>query len=95
VTAKRFHSFCEFQCAAAECPAGHIGTARSLKLIRICFFAPATLYAARVNYVAEHEDVTAIEALRMKQRLIENPGDPEPRKFFKVLDEYKASLKKR
>jgi PAS domain S-box-containing protein len=48
-----------------------------------------------IYYVAEQEDVTEIEALRMKQRLIENPGDPEPRKFFAVLDEYKAAMKKR
>ena len=48
-----------------------------------------------IYYVAEQEDVTEIEALRMKQRLVENPGDPEPKKFFAVLDEHKASLKKR
>jgi hypothetical protein len=30
----------------------------------------------------------------MKQRLITAPNDPEAKKFFAVLDEYKASLKK-
>jgi hypothetical protein len=47
-----------------------------------------------IYYVAEEEDATEIETLRMKQRLITAPNDPEAKKFFAVLDEYKASLKK-
>jgi len=34
-----------------------------------------------IYYVAEEEDVTEIETLRMKQRLITAPNDPRPRSF--------------
>ena len=44
-------------------------------------------------YVAEQEDGTELESLRMKQRLLFNPLDPEANKFFAVLAEYKAARK--
>lgn len=44
-------------------------------------------------YVAEQEDATEFEALRMKQRLLLNPLDPDANKFFAVLSEYKAARK--
>ena len=47
-----------------------------------------------IYYVAEQEDATEVETLRMKQQLMTNPHDPEAEKFFAVLDEYKSSLKK-
>jgi hypothetical protein len=47
-----------------------------------------------IYYVAEQEDATEVETLRMKQQLMTNPHDPEAEKFFAVLDEYKSSLKR-
>ena len=47
-----------------------------------------------IYYVAEQEDVTELEGLRMKQRLLINPSDAEALAFFFVLDEWKASRKK-
>ena len=44
-------------------------------------------------YVAEQEDATELEALRMKQRLVLNPLDPIANDFFAVLAEYKAGRK--
>lgn len=46
------------------------------------------IYGERSNpiyYVAEQEDVTELEALRMKQRLLINPYDAEALTFFSVL----------
>ncbi len=43
--------------------------------------------------VAEQDDVTELEGLRMKQRLLVNPGDAEALAFFFILDEWKASRK--
>jgi hypothetical protein len=47
-----------------------------------------------IYYVAEQEDVTEFEGLRLKQRLLANPNDAEALAFFSVLDEWKASRKK-
>lgn len=47
-----------------------------------------------IYYVAEQEDVTELETLRMKQRLIANPNDADARSFFAVLDEWKSRRKK-
>jgi PAS domain S-box-containing protein len=47
-----------------------------------------------IYYVAEQEDTTEIEALRMKEKLHRNPRDPQAIHFFAVLSEYKASLRK-
>jgi len=44
-----------------------------------------------IYYVAEQEDATEIESLRMKQRLLLNPYDPEALQFFAVLKEWKAT----
>ena len=38
-------------------------------------------------YIAEQEDVTMVEALRMRQRLLVNPMDPMAREFFEVFEE--------
>jgi len=46
-----------------------------------------------IYYVAEHEDVTELETLRLKQRLLLNPHDPEANQFFSVLQEWKAAKK--
>jgi PAS domain S-box-containing protein len=46
-----------------------------------------------IYYVAEQEDATEFETLRMKQRLLLNPLDPNANKFFAVLAEYKAARK--
>jgi PAS domain S-box-containing protein len=45
-----------------------------------------------IYFVAEQEDATEVETLRMKQRLL-NPLDPDANKFFAVLAEYKAARK--
>jgi hypothetical protein len=45
-------------------------------------------------YVAEQEDVTELETLRLKQRLLIDPLDTEALSFFSVLKEWKASRKK-
>ena len=47
-----------------------------------------------IYYVAEQEDVTELESLRLKQRLLANPNDADAEKFFDVLHEWKASRKK-
>lgn len=41
--------------------------------------------------MAEQEDVTEIEALRLKQRLLANPNDAEALQFFSMLDEWTAA----
>jgi len=46
-----------------------------------------------IYYVAEQEDATEVETLRMKQRLLLNPLDPEANKFFAVQAEYKSARK--
>jgi PAS domain S-box-containing protein len=43
-----------------------------------------------IYYIAEQEDVTELETLRLKQRLMADPGDPEAVRFFSVLDEWKS-----
>ncbi len=47
-----------------------------------------------IYYVAEQEDVTEIESLRMKQRLLVDPHDRDALSFFAVLDEWQATRKK-
>jgi PAS domain S-box-containing protein len=44
-------------------------------------------------YVAEQEDATAMETLRMKHRLLHNPLDPDANRFFGILTEYKTARK--
>ena len=46
-----------------------------------------------IYYVGEQEDATELETLRMKQRLLLNPLDPDANKFFAVLAEYKSACK--
>jgi len=46
-----------------------------------------------IYYVAEQEDATEFETLRMKQRLLLNPLDPDANGFFAVLAEYEAARK--
>ena len=41
-----------------------------------------------IYYVAEQEDVTELESLRLKQRMLVNPHDAEVRQFFAVLRDY-------
>ena len=45
-------------------------------------------------YVAEQEDVTELETLRQKQKLLVNPNDADALSFFSVLDEWKSARKK-
>lgn len=47
-----------------------------------------------IYYVAEQEDVTELESLRLKQRLIENPYDAEANQFFAVLKVFKDRTRK-
>ncbi len=47
-----------------------------------------------IYYVAEQEDVTELETLRLKERLMANPHDPDALKFFAVLQEWKSARKK-
>jgi len=47
-----------------------------------------------IYYVAEQEDVTELETLRMKQRLLVNPNAADALGFFSVLDEWKARRKR-
>ena len=47
-----------------------------------------------IYYVAEQEDVTEIETLRLKERLLVNPDDPVALSFFSVLNEFKMGRKK-
>lgn len=46
-----------------------------------------------IYYVAEQEDVTEIESLRMKQRLMINPQDADAQAFFAVLKDWKPRKK--
>lgn len=46
-----------------------------------------------IYYVAEQEDITRLEELRMKQRLLNDPLDSEAARFFSVIAEWKASRK--
>lgn len=45
-----------------------------------------------IYYVAEQEDVTEIEMLRFKERLLVNPNDPEGQSFFAVLEEWTTTI---
>jgi len=45
-------------------------------------------------YVAEQEDVTELQTLRMKERLVINPSDPEALAFFSVLKEWTTTQTK-
>lgn len=47
-----------------------------------------------IYYVAEQDDVTEIESLRLKQRLLVNPQDVEALKFFDILESYRAKQKR-
>jgi len=47
-----------------------------------------------IYYVAEQEDVTELESMRMKVRLLTNPVDEEANRFFAVLSEQKGTRKK-
>ena len=47
-----------------------------------------------IYYVAEQDDVTELETLRLKERLMVNPQDPDALKFFAVLKEWKDARKK-
>jgi PAS domain S-box-containing protein len=40
-----------------------------------------------IYYAAEQEAVTKLETLRLKERLLVNPNDPDALKFFAVLKE--------
>ena len=44
--------------------------------------------------MAEQEDVTELERLRMKERLLANPDDADALSFSSVLDEWKSGRKK-
>jgi hypothetical protein len=44
--------------------------------------------------VAEPKDVTELESLRLKQRLLINPNDADALSFFVVFDEWKSRRKK-
>jgi len=46
-----------------------------------------------IYYVAEQEDVTEIESLRMRQRLLVNPQDFEAQEFFAVLKDWRLTRK--
>ena len=45
------------------------------------------------NYAGQ-EDVTELETLRQKERLMVNPRDPDALKFFSVFQEWKSARKK-
>ncbi|MCL4180745.1 MAG: PAS domain-containing protein [Verrucomicrobia bacterium] len=47
-----------------------------------------------IYYVAEQRDVTEMESLRLKQRLLVDPHDAEALQFFAVLKEYRDSRRK-
>jgi len=47
-----------------------------------------------IYYVAEQEDVTELETLRLKDRLLVNPHDRDALRFFAVLKEWKSARKK-
>ena len=44
-----------------------------------------------IYYVAEQEDLTELETLRMKERLFVNPNDESALSFFSVLHEWQCS----
>ena len=46
-----------------------------------------------IYYVAEQEDVTEIETLRMQQRLLLNPQDPVATEFMNILKDWKPIRK--
>ena len=46
-----------------------------------------------IYYVADQEDVTELETLRLKERLLVNPNDTVALQFFSVLKEWKISRK--
>jgi two-component system, OmpR family, sensor kinase len=46
-----------------------------------------------IYYVAEQEDVTELQALRLKERLISNPHDSEAIQFFAVLNAFNKNSK--
>lgn len=46
-----------------------------------------------LHCVAEQEDVTELESLRMKQRLMINPQDDEALQFFQILKDWKNGCK--
>ena len=46
-----------------------------------------------VYYVAEHEDVTELETLRLKERLLVNPHDPNALRFLSVMRDWKSTRK--
>ena len=46
-----------------------------------------------IYYGAEQEDVTEIESLRLKQRLLINPQDAEALKFFDILENHRTEQK--
>jgi len=48
-----------------------------------------------IYYVAEQEDVTELEKLRFRERLLANPQDAEANQFFAVLNEFKEARRKR
>jgi hypothetical protein len=45
-------------------------------------------------YVAEQEDVTELEALRLKERLMVNPQDQDALRFFAVRDGFRPAASK-
>jgi PAS domain S-box-containing protein len=47
-----------------------------------------------IYYVAEQRDVTELESLRLKQRLLADPNDTEALAFFAVLKEYRDARRK-
>ena len=47
-----------------------------------------------IYYVAEQRDVTEVESLRLKQRLLVDPNDSEALDFFAVLKEYRDARRK-
>jgi PAS domain S-box-containing protein len=46
-------------------------------------------------YVAEQEDITEIESLHMRERLLRDPGDPTALQFFAVLEEHRQQKARR
>jgi PAS domain S-box-containing protein len=47
-----------------------------------------------IYYVAEQEDVTELESLRLKQRLLANPQDVEALNFFAILENHRENKKR-
>ncbi len=48
-----------------------------------------------IYYVAEQEDMTEFETLRLKERLLFNPHDLEALRFFSVLKGWKTPIKRK